>query len=121
MVSHLSLESAARRVLALTALAACVMQVGMACNKQDAGGDPKIMQGKVVFMANCIACHNANPNLDGALGPAIKGSALELIQARVMHGEYPPGYSPKRPTHIMQKLPLTEENVEALHAFLNSP
>jgi hypothetical protein len=59
--------------------------------------------------------------VDGAVGPAIKGSALELVQARVLRGEYPAGYAPKRSTHIMQRLPLTEENVEAIHAFLNAP
>ncbi len=113
--------SAARRILALSALAACVLQVGTACNKKDANADPKAMRGRVVFAANCIACHNANPSLDGTLGPAIKGSSLELLQARVLHGEYPPGYSPKRTTRIMQKLPLTEANVADLHAFLNAP
>jgi hypothetical protein len=38
-----------------------------------------------------------------------------------LRGEYPPGYTPKRPSKIMIKLPLMEEDVEKVHAFLNAP
>ena len=92
-----------------------------ACGKKEASGDPKVVAGKGVYLANCIACHNSNPAVDGALGPGIKGSSLELLQARVLRGEYPPGYTPKRTTKIMVKLPLMEEDVQALHAYLNAP
>ena len=99
---------------------ACAMQVWTACNKRDANADPKVLAGRGVYLANCIACHNMNPERDGSLGPAIKGSSLELLQARVLRGEYPPGYAPKRATKMMVKLPLMEADVEKLHAFLNS-
>ena len=78
-------------------------------------------KGRTVYMAHCIACHSPNPAVDGSVGPALQGSALELIEARVLRGEYPPGYSPKRTTHIMQRLPLEQVDVENLHAFLNAP
>ena len=112
------------RVLGGLFVAACALQLWTACNKKDgkpaADADPKVAAGRIVYYSNCIACHNANPSLDGSLGPAIKGSALELIQARVLRGEYPPGYSPKRKTKIMIKLPLMEADVENVHAFLNA-
>ena len=73
-----------------------------------------------MYVAHCTACHSFNPEQNGAVGPAIKGSALELIRARVMRADYPAGYSPKRATHLMPKLPLEEEDVKALHAFLNA-
>jgi mono/diheme cytochrome c family protein len=107
--------------LAAAFLIACALQLWTACGKQDANADPKVMAGRGVFLSNCIACHNANPARDGSLGPSIKGSSLELLQARVLRAEYPPGYAPKRPTKIMVKLPLTEADVEALHAYLNAP
>jgi mono/diheme cytochrome c family protein len=115
--------SAARRILSLSAFAAfvaCALQIWTACGQKDTHQDPKVKLGQVVYFANCVTCHNGNPAFDGTLGPAIKGSSLELVQARVLRGEYPPGYSPKRPTKIMQKLPLTAENVDNLHAFLNA-
>jgi mono/diheme cytochrome c family protein len=78
----------------------------------------KIENGRKIFMANCIVCHNRNPEKDGAVGPAIKGSSFELIKARVQNQGYPPGYKPKRPTKVMPKLPLTEEQISYVAAFL---
>lgn len=110
------------RALALAFAVACAMQILTACGKKkETAGDPKVTAGRGVFLARCISCHNPNPNVDGPLGPAIKGSSLELLQARVLRGEYPPGYTPKRATKIMVKLPLNEEDVANLHAFLNAP
>ena len=34
---------------------------------------------------------------DGSVGPAVAGASRELIEAKVLRGEYPPGYTPKRP------------------------
>jgi mono/diheme cytochrome c family protein len=112
----------AARLLAGAFAAACVLQLMTACNKrQSAGGDPEVEAGRGLYLARCIACHNVNPVLDGSLGPAVKGSSLELLQARVLRGEYPPGYTPKRDTKIMVKLPLMEEDVAKIHKFLNAP
>ena len=77
-------------------------------------------KGRTLYSLHCTACHNPNPAKDGALGPAVQGSSLDLLIARIIRGEYHPGYTPKRATHVMQKLPLTEEDVKALHAYLNS-
>ena len=110
------------RAAAAAFLAACVLQLWTACNKKEAaGGDSDVAMGRALFMSHCIACHNVDPSRDGSLGPAIKGSSLELVQARVMRGEYPPGYTPKRTTRIMVKLPLTDEDVAKIHKFLNAP
>jgi mono/diheme cytochrome c family protein len=114
----LRILAAARRLLGAAALAALALEGWNACKQQGADGNAK---GRVLYAANCTACHNPDPSKDGSLGPALKGSPLELVQARVLRGEYPPGYSPKRQTRIMQKLPLTEEDVAAIHAFLNAP
>ena len=76
-------------------------------------------KGKVAYASRCTSCHHMDPSKDGTLGPAIKDASLELLKARVIHGTYPPGYTPKRATKIMVKLPLTEADVEAIHAFLS--
>lgn len=114
----------ARRAAAAAALAfalASILQVLSACGRKRVSGDPEVEAGRALFMAHCIACHNPDPSRDGSLGPAIKGSPLELVRARVLRGEYPPGYVPKRPTRIMVKLPLTEEDVARIQKFLNAP
>jgi mono/diheme cytochrome c family protein len=110
------------RTLAVLALTAVFLELWTACGKKDAaGGDPQVTKGRGLYAAHCIACHNSNPSVDGTLGPAIKGSSLDLLKARVIHGNYPPGYTPKRATKLMVKLPLTDEDVEAVYAFLNAP
>jgi mono/diheme cytochrome c family protein len=76
-------------------------------------------KGRTLYSLHCISCHNADPAKDGALGPAVAGSSLDLLLARVLRGEYPPGYAPKRSTRIMRKLPMSEAEVQALHAYLN--
>jgi mono/diheme cytochrome c family protein len=77
-------------------------------------------RGAVVYRTNCIACHNWNPNLPGALGPAIAGSSKALITARVLHGAYPVGYNPKRHSHIMRPLPWLGPHIDDLTAFLEA-
>ena len=75
-------------------------------------------RGRAVYVANCIACHSTEPGFDGAIGPAIAGSSLELLEARIMRNEYPEGYKPKRDTKAMIALPYLEKDLAALAAFL---
>ena len=97
------------------------------CTKNAATSDSQTMteeqlvtRGQAIYKLNCIACHNPDPSIDGATGPAIKGSSLELVSARVVKGQYPEGYKAKRESKIMPPLPQLEKEVPALHAFLNS-
>lgn len=94
----------------------------IACNKQteEKPLSAQAQRGKSVFLSNCIACHNTDPSKDGSLGPAISGSSLELITARVMKASYPPGYKPKRTTTAMPELPHLEPDIPAIHAYLNN-
>jgi len=79
-----------------------------------------IEAGRGVYNGNCIACHAMDPKQDGALGPAVAGASFELIEARVMHGEYPEGYEPKRPSRVMIPLPHLERRLPELAAYLES-
>ncbi len=82
--------------------------------------DPLAEKGKSVYNSTCISCHNVNPAVDGALGPAVKGSSYELLYARVIIGNYPEGYTPKRTSQLMQKLPLADDDIKALEAYLKN-
>ena len=75
-------------------------------------------RGRQIYQAQCIACHNPNPAQPGALGPALKGSSEELLRAKVLHGTYPPGFTPKRPTKVMQPMPQLANEIPALAAYL---
>lgn len=88
---------------------------------EDAGmpdGSEAAVRGRAVYMNVCIACHNGDPNLDGALGPAIAGSSRELLEAKVLRAEYPEGYQPKRPGMVMPKFEFLEDKIPDLTAFL---
>lgn len=76
-------------------------------------------RGEVVYRTNCASCHNRDPNLPGWMGPPIAGSSRALIEDRVLHLTYPPGYVPKRTTHKMRALPWLDGHIDDLTAYLN--
>lgn len=80
--------------------------------------DALVSRGRSVYAANCIACHNPNPALDGGIGPAVAGASLALVEARIMRNQYPEGYTPKRDTRAMIALPYLANDLEAITAFL---
>lgn len=75
-------------------------------------------RGKAVYDGVCIACHNPNPALDGSLGPANAGAPHELVEARVLRAEYPPGYKPKRDSKAMPPMPQLADKIDDLTAYL---
>ena len=75
-------------------------------------------RGRQIYMSNCVVCHNPDPNLPGNQGPAIAGASRELVEARVLHLSYPPGYKPKRTTHAMRALPQLAGHIGEITAFL---
>ncbi len=81
---------------------------------------PLEQKGKSVYLSNCIACHNPNPTLAGSVGPEVSHSSLELLTARIMKAEYPPNYKPKRQSNLMPAMPELQNDIPALHAYLNS-
>ena len=72
-------------------------------------------------MGTCIACHNINPALDGAVGPSVQGASRALLEARLLRAEYPPGYTPKRETKVMPAQPAMAGSIDDLAAFLRGP
>ena len=83
-----------------------------------AGDGSPAGRGRQVYLAQCTACHNSDPSKNGPLGPAVKGSSRELLEARVLRAAYPPGYKPKRGTAIMQPMPQLASALDDLAAFL---
>ncbi len=75
-------------------------------------------KGWQVYQAYCTSCHASNPARDGPVGPAVKGASRELLETRVLRGTYPPGYTPKRQSSVMQPMPNLAADIPDLAAFL---
>ncbi|PYM60076.1 MAG: cytochrome C [Candidatus Rokuibacteriota bacterium] len=108
---------------ALAALSGAALLVGLGVLLGLAGcgpsGSPTALErGRQVYQANCTSCHALDPAQDGPVGPAVKGSSQELLETRVLRGTYPPGYTPKRPSAIMQPLPNLAGSIPDLAAYL---
>ena len=101
-------------------IAVVLAALALGCSEQSAA--PQISEaarrGKAVYDGVCIACHNPNPALDGTLGPANAGASRELLEARVVRGEYPAGYRPKRDSKAMPPMPHLADKIDDLTAYL---
>ncbi|HVK62100.1 MAG TPA: cytochrome c [Bdellovibrionales bacterium] len=115
--------------IAISILSISVFALSVGCTKKTAtesaspeqvSAEALVAKGKAAYQSNCIACHNPNPSIDGALGPAVAGSSRELLEARVLTASYPSGYTPKRTTVVMAALPHLKNDIDALTAYLNS-
>jgi mono/diheme cytochrome c family protein len=81
---------------------------------------PEVARGKQIYQTVCVACHASDPSLPGSLGPPVAGASQELLEAKVIHGTYPPGYTPKRDSRAMVPLPHLQADIPALAAYLQS-
>jgi len=100
-------------------LAVAAVSVASSCRRgESAALSEEAQRGRGVYMNVCVACHNADPAKDGAIGPNLVGATRELIEWRVVKGAYPPGYTPKRATGAMPAFPHLAADVDALYAFV---
>jgi mono/diheme cytochrome c family protein len=90
----------------------------MAAGCGEEAASPLAEQGRQVYLAQCTACHASDPAKPGPLGPPVKGSSRELLEAKVLRGAYPPGHTPKRPTAVMQAMPALAPATPALAEYL---
>ena len=79
-----------------------------------------LQRGRSIYQTQCIACHNSDPRRTGAIGPEVFGANKELLEARIIRGDYPSGYQPKRNTRSMVPLPHLKNEIDAIHAYLNT-
>jgi mono/diheme cytochrome c family protein len=88
------------------------------CAVGDASLSEQAARGKRTYDNLCIACHHPDPRQKGSLGPALAGASLELLEAKVVRGEYPPGYAPRSHTLSMPTFPYAEERLPDVAAYL---
>jgi mono/diheme cytochrome c family protein len=88
-----------------------------ACSRESLS--PEAEHGRRVYMSQCTVCHAADPSQPGPVGPEIRGSSRELLEAKVLRGAYPAGYKPKRSTAVMPPQDqVAAGDIPALAAFL---
>ena len=97
-----------------------LLALALGCSEGgEAPDESAAARGERIYKMVCISCHNADPSVDGSVGPAIAGSSPELLEARVIRGVYPPGYRPKRAGTSMPSFPYLAEEIANLEAFLD--
>ncbi len=104
-------------------LAVCLaLALSSACGeKGEEAKGPDPARGRRLYLATCIVCHNTDPGKPGSQGPAVKGASLELLEAKVLHKRYPPGYTPKRTTNAMPTYPQLRKRMADITAYLAQP
>lgn len=75
-------------------------------------------RGRQIYQNVCIACHNGDPTQPGSLGPPVAGASLALLEAKVLRGEYPAGYTPLRPSQAMPRFEYLKDRLPDLAAYL---
>jgi len=89
------------------------------CSDSGTGLSPSAQRGREIYQAQCSACHHpSNPALPGTLGPPVKGTPREVLEAKVVHGTYPAGYEPKRDSRVMPPLPALAPEIGPLFDYL---
>ncbi len=99
----------------MRALAIAVVASALACSGAERSAAER---GRLVYQQACTSCHSPDPARDGAVGPAVAGSSPDLVTARVLRGEYPPGYVPRRDSKLMPPQPYLEPDLPDLIAYL---
>jgi mono/diheme cytochrome c family protein len=99
------------------ALAVCLPLAIAACS-ESGPRDPVAERGRQVYLSQCTVCHASDPSQPGPVGPEVKGSSRELLEAKVLRGSYPSGYKPKRPTSVMPPQTGVAGDIGALAAYL---
>jgi len=105
-------------MIARSGLLALGLSLGVAGCGDPTTADPRAERGRQVYLAQCTQCHAFDPAQSGAVGPPIKAASKALLEAKVLHGDYPPGYAPKRPTKVMPPMPALAPDIDGLAAYL---
>jgi mono/diheme cytochrome c family protein len=93
----------------------------LACSQGSSGDAPRssaAQRGRKLYENVCLTCHNADPTQPGSLGPPLAGASQALLEAKLLRGEYPPGYTPLRPGQTMPRLEYLKDHIGDLAAYL---
>lgn len=80
---------------------------------------PTAARGRAIYQSQCAACHHpSDPAQPGAVGPPIGQVPRAVLEAKVLRGAYPEGYTPKRTSRIMPPMPQVAPDLGAVAEYL---
>ena len=83
-----------------------------------------LARGAKVYKANCVRCHNADPNVKGSIGPEQVDAPFEVFVSKIMTGKYPDplpkGFVPKRKSRSMTPLKNMKTEIPYIYAWVQS-
>jgi mono/diheme cytochrome c family protein len=79
-----------------------------------------ILEGKKIYLQNCVRCHNTNPHKAGSIGPDLYSTPEEVFHTKVPNGKYPKGYTPKRKSRVMPRFKHLTERVDLIYSYIRS-
>ncbi len=81
-------------------------------------------KGKRLYIANCLRCHNKDPNVKGSIGPEIVDAPYLVMYSKVMTGKYPDplpkGFVPKRKSRAMAPISKLKNDIPAIWHYVQS-
>ena len=97
-----------------------VAALGLACSQESSDGASQAsaaQRGQQIYGNVCIACHNARSD-PARLARARRWRAPRsaLLEAKLLRGEYPPGYTPSRPGQTMPRFDYLRDHIGDLAA-----
>ena len=98
--------------------AALLLTAALVAACSETAPDDAVSRGRNTYVALCTSCHGPDPAQPGPVGPPVKGASRELLEAKLLRGAYPPGYTPKRPTALMPPMPQLANSIDDLAAYL---
>ncbi len=83
-----------------------------------------LARGAKAYKANCVRCHNADPNVKGSIGPEQVDAPFEVVVSKIMTGKYPDplpkGFVPKRKSRSMTPLKNKKDDIPYIYAWIQS-
>lgn len=81
-------------------------------------------RGARIYKAQCVRCHNKDPNLKGSIGPEQVDAPFDVVVSKIMTGKYPEplpkGFVPKRKSKSMTPLKALKADIPYIYAWIQS-
>lgn len=82
---------------------------------------PGAARGRAIYQGQCGVCHHpSDPSQPGPVGPPIAAVPRAVLEAKVLRGAYPEGYTPKRTSRLMPPMPQLAADLDVVAEYLGA-